>query len=41
MAGMSCEQAVMTEFADVRLAYGESDEYSFVLHRQADLYGEP
>ncbi len=33
-------QAVMAEFADVRLAYGESDEYSFVLHRAAQLYSE-
>jgi hypothetical protein len=32
-------QEVLREFPDVRLAYGESDEYSFVLHPQAALYG--
>jgi hypothetical protein len=34
-----CAQAVMTEFPDVRIAFGESDEYSFVLPRSAALYG--
>lgn len=32
-------QEVLREFPDVRLAYGESDEYSFVLHPEAALYG--
>jgi tRNA(His) 5'-end guanylyltransferase len=31
---------VLREFADVRLGYGESDEYSFVLHPGTALYGE-
>ncbi|GIM11702.1 hypothetical protein Vretimale_15132, partial [Volvox reticuliferus] len=30
---------VMNEFPDIRLAYGESDEYSFVLGRNTDMYG--
>ncbi|GLC49307.1 hypothetical protein PLESTB_000205100 [Pleodorina starrii] len=30
---------VMNEFPDIRLAYGESDEYSFVLARNTDMYG--
>lgn len=29
----------MHEFRDIILAYGESDEYSFVLRRSAELYG--
>ncbi len=32
-------QAVMAEFHDIRIAYGESDEYSFIFHRATDLYG--
>mmetsp|Transcript_41481 Transcript_41481/g.98288 ORF Transcript_41481/g.98288 Transcript_41481/m.98288 type:complete len:184 (-) Transcript_41481:1471-2022(-) len=35
----SCAQAVMSEFGDIRLAYGESDEFSFVLHKLCRLYG--
>lgn len=31
-------QAVMDEFTDIVLAYGQSDEYSFVLHKSAQLY---
>lgn len=31
-------QAVMDEFMDIVLAYGQSDEYSFVLHKSALLY---
>ncbi len=30
---------MLNEFPDVRLAYGESDEYSFVLGRGTDMYG--
>lgn len=30
----------MKEFPDIRLGYGESDEYSFILHKSSDLYGE-
>lgn len=30
--------AVVREFADVRLAYGESDEYSFVFSKACKLY---
>ena len=33
------QQGVLTEFGDVRLAYGVSDEYSFVLHKDTNLYG--
>ena len=33
-------QAVLREFPDIRLAYGDSDEYSFVFHRKTDIYGE-
>ena len=36
---LRCCQAVMEEFPDVRLAFGESDEYSFVLHKDCQLYG--
>jgi tRNA(His) 5'-end guanylyltransferase len=32
-------QAVMREFRDIVVAYGESDEYSFVLRRSTELYG--
>ncbi|GIL64566.1 hypothetical protein Vafri_18462 [Volvox africanus] len=34
-----CAREVMNEFTDIRLAYGESDEYSFVLGRNTDMYG--
>eukprot|EP00803_Ostreobium_quekettii_P007064 evm.model.scf_1407.1 EVM.evm.TU.scf_1407.1 scf_1407:1527-6227(+) len=30
---------VMLEFRDVRIAYGESDEYSFVFSKDTQLYG--
>lgn len=30
--------AVMEEIRDVSLAYGQSDEYSFVLRRDTDIY---
>lgn len=29
----------MHTFADIRIAYGESDEYSFVLHKHTTLFG--
>lgn len=29
---------VMQEFTDIVLAYGQSDEYSFVLHKTTDVY---
>lgn len=32
-------QAVMHEFRDIVIAYGESDEYSFVLRRSTKLHG--
>eukprot|EP00873_Tetraselmis_striata_P022803 jgi/Tetstr1/443067/TSEL_031125.t1 len=35
----ACATAVMDEFTDMRLAYGESDEYSFALHKASKLYG--
>ncbi len=31
---------VLREFGDARLAFGESDEYSFIFHKHAQLYGE-
>jgi hypothetical protein len=36
LAGTQC---VMREFPETRLAFGESDEYSFVLHKDTQLYG--
>ena len=33
-----CARQVMETFPDVWLAYGESDEYSFVLRRNTKLY---
>ena len=33
-------QDVVREFGDIRLAFGESDEYSFVLHKDTQLYGK-
>lgn len=32
-------QEVINLFSDIRLAFGESDEYSFVLHKGTTLYG--
>jgi tRNA(His) guanylyltransferase len=34
----SCAEAVMSEFGDIRIAFGESDEYSFVFHKNTTLY---
>ena len=34
-------QEVMQVFDDIRLAYGESDEYSFVFSKTSILYGRP
>ncbi|GAQ82879.1 tRNAHis guanylyltransferase [Klebsormidium nitens] len=31
-------KAVTEEFADIMLAYGQSDEYSFVFHKDTDIY---
>ena len=33
-------QTVMRSLSDVRIAFGQSDEYSFVLHKSTQLYGE-
>jgi tRNA(His) guanylyltransferase len=33
-------QAVMVDFPDIRIAFGESDEYSFVLHKDTQVYGK-
>lgn len=33
-----CAVAVYKEFQDVIFAYGESDEYSFVLHKDTTLF---
>ncbi len=30
----------MATFGEVRLAFGQSDEYSFVFPKNSDLYGE-
>ena len=32
-------QEVLKTFGEVRLAFGQSDEYSFVIHKNSDLYG--
>ena len=32
-------QAVMEEFSDIRIAFGESDEYSFVFNKKTNVYG--
>ena len=32
-------KAVMKVFPDVCVAYGESDEMSFVFHKDAEVYG--
>ena len=29
----------MVDFPDIRVAFGESDEYSFVFHKSTKLYG--
>ena len=34
-----CMQEVLREVPDVRLGYGESDEYSFVLAKSTNMYG--
>ena len=34
-----CAEAVMAEFGDIVLGYGQSDEYSFVLRADTKLYG--
>jgi tRNA(His) guanylyltransferase len=34
-----CATAVMDEFKDIVLAYGQSDEFSFVFHKDTTLYG--
>ncbi|KAL6518512.1 tRNA-His guanylyltransferase [Orobanche gracilis] len=35
----SCAACVLEEFMDIVFAYGDSDEYSFVLKRESQLYG--
>lgn len=35
----SCAVAVLQEFKDIVFAYGVSDEYSFVLRKESQLYG--
>ncbi len=32
-------KGVMQEFPDIVLAFGESDEYSFLMRRDATVYG--
>ena len=34
-----CARQVVMEFRDIRIAFGESDEYSFVLHKDTQLWG--
>jgi len=33
-----CAKAVMKEFTDIILAYGQSDEYSFIFHPHTTVY---
>ena len=33
-------QAVMNEFPHIRIAFGESDEYSFVFDKNITIYGK-
>ncbi|KAL6583186.1 hypothetical protein OROMI_005264 [Orobanche minor] len=35
----SCAACVLEEFMDIVFAYGDSDEYSFVLKKESQLYG--
>ena len=35
----SAWQEVLKQFGDIRIAYGQSDEYSFVFNKSCDLYG--
>lgn len=37
---VSLLQQVLKEFGDIRMAFGESDEMSFVLNKASTLYGE-
>ena len=30
----------MVDFPDIRIAFGESDEYSFVFHKDTKVYGK-
>lgn len=34
----ACAQAVLREFADIVIAFGQSDEFSFVLHKHSRLF---
>lgn len=34
----TCAAAVMREFSDLVMAYGQSDEFSFVLKRETNLF---
>lgn len=34
----ACAEAVMKEFGDIRIAFGQSDEFSFVFHKHTTLY---
>lgn len=38
-SALFCLQEVLQVFGDVRIAYGESDEYSFVFRKDTTLYG--
>ena len=33
-----CAESVVCKFSDIILAYGQSDEYSFVFRRNTDLF---
>lgn len=35
----ACAQDVMLEFPDIKLAFGQSDEYSFLLRKETTTYG--
>lgn len=34
----ACAKAVMEDFEDIVIAYGHSDEFSFVINRHATVY---
>lgn len=33
-----CAKQVMNEFTEISLAYGQSDEYSFIFRRDAEIF---
>lgn len=39
VCNLAIMQGVMMDFPDIIIGFGESDEYSFVLHKDTALYG--